>query len=291
MKYWLYSGCSLEASGSAYLVALEAVGKALGMEFEEIPDWNCCSASIGYVGGNEMQVYTLNARNLALAEKNGAHDIVAPCSSCYILMNRVNQELKEDPGLLAKVNSVLAEGRLNYKGSLKVRHILDVLYNDLGPERIKAAVKKPLAGIKVAGYVGCQTVRPYGEYDSMERPQVQDKLLEALGAEVIDFNSKMRCCGSGLFLTEMDACTGLVKNILEDALGHGAEIISTVCPMCQMNLEAYQKQINIKHQTAFKVPIVFLTQLMALALGLDWRTGAALNRNLIPAEPALASVA
>jgi len=284
MKYFLYWGCSLEASGANFLVSLEPVGAALGMEFEEIEDWNCCGASISYPGGNELSVKILNARNLALAEAKGGYDIVAPCSSCYIQMVKVNHEMQEDEGLAKQINECLAEGDLNYKGGLKVRHIQDVLYNDIGVEKIKEKVVKPLKGLKVAGYVGCQSVRPYGEYDSVDRPVVQDRLLEALGAEAVDFPRKIRCCGSGIFLPEIDYCLELTKNIIEDAVNHGAQVISTVCPMCAMNLEMYQGRINDKYGTDFDIPILYLTQLMAVAFGMDLKKEAALNYNIIPPE-------
>jgi heterodisulfide reductase subunit B len=291
MNYFLYQGCSLEASGIHYMISLEAVAEVLGVHFKEIADWNCCGASISYVGGNELSVEVLAARNLALAEAQGNMDIVAPCSSCYIVLNKVNHKLQESPALLAKVNEVLAEDNLKYSGKLKARHLLDVLYNDVGLDKIKAAVKKPLKGVKVAGYVGCQTVRPFGEYDSVEKPVIQDRILEAIGAEAVPFPKKMRCCGSGLFLTELEACYELARDILEDAQANGGEIISTACPMCQMNLEAYQKRMNKALGTNFNIPVVFVTQLMALAFGLDAKKAGAMNRLLISANPYLKAVA
>lgn len=283
-KYFLYWGCSLEASGANYLVSLKPVGKALGLAFEEIEDWNCCGASISYVGANDLSVKILNARNLALAESKGGYDIIAPCSSCYIQMVKVNHEIQESPTVARQVNEILAEGGLKYTGKVKVRHIQDVLYHDVGVQKIKQKVIKPLNGLKIAGYVGCQSVRPYGEYDSVEKPVVQDRILEALGAEAVAFPKKMRCCGSGIFLTEMEHCLGLARNILEDAEGHGAQMVSTVCPMCAMNLELYQERINRAHGTHFDIPIVYLTQLMAVAFGMDFKRDAALNYNIIPPE-------
>jgi heterodisulfide reductase subunit B len=289
MKYFLYWGCSLEGTGANYLKSLEPVGEALGLEFEEIEDWNCCGASISYVGARDLAIKVLNARNLALAEAKGNDDIIAPCSSCYIQMLKVNHEIQEDEDLARKVNTALAEGGLNYKGTIKVRHLMDVLYHDVGVDKIKEKVVKPLNGLKVAGYVGCQSVRPYGEYDSVERPNVQDKLLQSLGAEAVPFPKKMRCCGSGILMPEMDHCTELVKNILEDAVNHGAEMVSTVCPMCAMNLEIYQERVNKAHGTDFDMPVVYLTQLMAAAFGMDLKKGAALDYNIIPPETALKS--
>jgi len=284
MKYFLYWGCSLEGSGANFLVSIKPVCKALDMEFEEIEDWNCCGASVSYAGANDLAIKVLNARNLAIAEAKADYDIVAPCSSCYIQMVKVNHEIQEDPALLKEVNECLAQGGLNYKGGIKVRHIQDVLYNDIGVDRIRDRVVNSLNGLKIAGYVGCQSVRPYGEYDSVNKPVVQDHLIEALGAEAVPFPNKIRCCGSGIFLPEMEYCMELVKNILEDAINHGAELISTVCPMCAMNLEVYQDRINEKYGTDFDIPIVYLTQLMAVAFGMDLKKDAALHYNVIPPE-------
>ncbi|MEE9419206.1 MAG: CoB--CoM heterodisulfide reductase iron-sulfur subunit B family protein [Desulfatiglandaceae bacterium] len=284
MKYFLYWGCSLEGSGANYLVSLKPVLEALEIEFEEIEDWNCCGASLSYVGARDLAIKVLNARNLALAETQGSYDIVVPCSSCYIQMLKVSREIQEDEGLKTQINECLAEGGRIYRGNMKVRHIMDVLYNDVGPDKIKATVVKPLNGLKIAGYVGCQSVRPYGEYDSVEKPKVQDFLLEALGAEPVPFPKKMRCCGSGIFMSEMDNCIGLVGDILEDATSHGAEMISTVCPMCALNLEIYQDRVNKALGTEYDIPIVYLTQLMAVAFGMDLKKEAALDYNIIPPE-------
>ncbi len=287
MDYFLYSGCSLESGGSHFMISFESVAKVLDMNLVEIEDWNCCGASIAYLGGNEMQQIVLNARNLALAEKQGGMDIVAPCSSCYIMMNKYNRELQENPALLAQVNEILAEGGLSYSGGLKVRHVLDVLYNDIGVEKIKGQVRKPLSGVKVASYYGCQTTRPFGEYDSVEDPTTQDEILRAIGAEVVNFDKKVKCCGSGIFLTEIDLCAPLVDDILGNAKENGAEVISTACPMCQMNLEAYQPRIGKMLSKDITMPVLFITQLMAVALGLDAKKEAAIDRNIVAPESVL----
>ena len=214
MRYFLYWGCSLEGSGANFLASIKPTFEVMGIEFEEIDDWNCCGASVSYAGASDLEIKVLNARNLALAEEKGTHDIIAPCSSCYIQMVKVNHEIQEDPELLRMVNECLAEGGLNYKGGITVRHIQDVLYNDIGVEKIKEKVKTPLNGLKVAGYVGCQSVRPYGEYDSVENPIVQDRLLEALGAEAVKFPRKIRCCGSGIFLPEIDLVVAMISSLI-----------------------------------------------------------------------------
>ena len=285
MKYFFYWGCSLDGgSGANFKVSIESICRHIGIEIVEIDDWNCCGASISYAGANDLEIKVLNARNFALAEAKGSYDIIAPCSSCYIQMNKFNYEYNNDEALKSNINEILSEGDLKYTGRLRVRHIQDLLFNDVGINKIKEKVRKPLHGLKVAGYVGCQTVRPYGEYDSVEKPAVQDYILEALGAEAVLFPKKINCCGSGIFLPEMDLCLGLAKDILDDAINNGAELISTVCPMCAMNLEMYQGKINEKYNTKYDIPIVYLTQLIAIAFGMDFKKDAALNYNFIPPE-------
>ncbi len=286
MDYFLYPGCSLEAGGSHYLASVEAVADALGLNLIEIEDWNCCGASLHYIGGTELQTKALNARNLAMAQKQGGHDIIAPCSSCYIQMIQMAHEFEEEPELAAEMNEILAEADLSYSGGLKVRHVLDVLFNDVGLDEIKEKVVNPLNGLKVASYYGCQTTRPYGEYDSVESPHTMDDILEALGAEVVPFDKGTKCCGSGIFFTEMENCAPLVGAILGAATDGGAEVISTACPMCQMNLEIYQSRVNKMLHTEYDMPIVFVTQLMALAFGKDFKQSA-LDRNIVSPKSVL----
>jgi heterodisulfide reductase subunit B len=284
-EYTLYPGCSLETggAGSHYMVSTEAVAHALDIRFHEIPDWNCCGSSFAYLGGDLLTETVLAARNLALAEPFG-HDVACPCSACYKVLNNADHHMKEDPELMAKVNKVLGRGGLSYKGSIRVRHLLDVLANDVGLETIKARVVHPLTGLKVAGHVGCQTIKPYCEYDSPEAPRTLDALIEALGATVAKFPLKMKCCGAGLVVTEPETCYNLDRAILENALETGADLVVSPCPMCQMNLEAYQGKINKQFNTDIHIPVIFITQLMAVAFGLDIKKAAALQYALVPVK-------
>jgi heterodisulfide reductase subunit B len=284
--YTLYPGCSLEASAIHYTLSLEAVAHELGIKFHEIPDWNCCGSSFSYLGGDLVTETVLAARNLALAEPLG-HDIVAPCSACYKVLNNAYHHMKEDPELMAKVNTLLARGGLSWKGTVRVRHLLDVLANDIGVEAIKAKVVHPLAGLKVAGHVGCQTIKPYCEYDSPEAPKALDSLIESLGAKAVKFPLKMKCCGAGLVVTDMDTCLNLDKAILENAVASEADLVVSPCPMCQMNLEAYQGKINKQYSTNLQVPVIFFTQLMAVAFGLDPKKAAGLQYALVPVKSLL----
>ncbi len=268
MRYSIYPGCTMEGPALFFLKATEAVAEALGMHLDEIPDWNCCGASevAGVVGEFTQQVMT--ARNLAIAEAKG-QDVLVACSSCYMNMGLTNKHFKDDPHFAQMANEALAAGGLKYNGTLKVRQIVDILVNDIGLDKIKARVKKPLTGLKVAGYVGCQTVRalPW-EYDDPERPVLLDQLIEALGATAVPFPMKARCCGSSHAIAQTEIVLDHSKEIIESAAANGASMLVTNCPMCQMNLDAFRGMINQAHKTNLTLPILFFTQLMAIAFDL-----------------------
>ena len=278
MSYIYYPGCSLESSGKSYDRSTRWVFKKLGQELTELEDWNCCGATM-YMSIKETISLVFSARNLALAERMDG-DLVAPCSSCYTILNKTNHILKDNFILKAKVNQSLKRDGLEYNLKVNVRHPLDVLVNDIGIEAIKAKVMRSLKGIKIAQYYGCQIVRPDGVFDDKENPKTMDLLFETLGAENVDFSMKVRCCGGMLMTTFPDVALKLNKEILECATENGADCIITTCPLCQINLDGYQDKINKRYNTNFKIPILFFTQLLAFALGADrYETG--FEHNLI----------
>jgi len=268
MHYSYYPGCSLEATAIAYHKSLEAVADALGMELEEIPDWNCCGATVasGVVGDFTQQV--MSSRNLAVAEAKG-NDVLVACSSCYLTLAVTNKRFKEDEHFRKMANEALAAGGLKYNGTLKVRQVLEVMANDIGLDKIKARVTKPLTGLKVAGYVGCQTVRaiPW-DFDDPEHPVFLDRLIEALGATPVYFPMKAKCCGSSHALAQPEIVLSSCRDILSSATEGGAQIAVTPCPMCQMNMDVYQSKVNKDLGTSFSLPILFFSQLMGVAFGL-----------------------
>ena len=286
-QYSYYPGCGLSAEGfgRAYDWSTRAVNKVLDLEFKEIEDWNCCGTE-PYDTLHEMSSTCLSARNLALAEKTGL-DVVAPCSSCFVFLSRANADLKKYPKLKSLVDEALKAGGLEYRGSVKVRKVLDVYVNDVGYEAIAAKVKKRLEGLKVACYYGCQEVRPMFGRDHPETPRYMDRLVRALGAEAVNFPLKSRCCGGSLIITEEDASLALIKKLLDCAISNGAEIMVTGCPLCQLNVDAYQMMINRKYKTDYHLPILFFTQLMGIAFGLDVKE-LGLKTNIIPTGKVLA---
>jgi heterodisulfide reductase subunit B len=270
MKQYSYfpgCSCSTEGGAKAYNWSILAVSKVLEIELRELEDWNCCgstpSSSI-----DELSTFCIASRDLALAEKKG-FDLVTPCSACYVIFNRTNYYVKKYPQLKAKVDEALTAGGLAYHGTIRARHILDVLVNDVGYEAIRSKVKNGLKGMKIAPYYGCQVVRPKPGFDHPESPQSLDKLMASLGGEPVFFPLKTHCCGGSLVFTEEAVALGLIKKLLDSALSHGAECLVTVCPLCQTNLDAYQSRVNQAFKTNYHLPILFFTQLMGIAFGLS----------------------
>ena len=265
MKYSYFPGCSLKGMGRSYEESLLAVLATLGIEVEELDDWNCCGAT-AYMSVSENVGFALNARNLALTEKAG-HELLAPCSACYMSLRKTQHYVADYPSVAGEVQAALKPGGLAYSGSAKVRHPLDVFVNDIGLATIKKAVKTPLKGVKVAPYYGCQIVRPYAEFDDQQNPVLMDKLFKALGAEVVPYSLKTRCCGGSLTGTIPEVGQRLNYLLLKEAHKRGANVIATVCPLCQFNLDSYQTDIKHRWEDV-TTPVVYFTQLVGLALGL-----------------------
>jgi heterodisulfide reductase subunit B len=266
-QYSYFPGCSAESTGLGLGLSTRAIAAALDIELNEIEDWNCCG-STPYGSLDEEGAVVMAARNLALAEKAG-FDIVTPCSSCHVTLQKANEHLKERPAALTKINKALAVAGLNYRGSLRVRHVVDILVNDVTPEYIAGKVTRRLEGLKVAPYYGCQLVRPQYGLDDTELPHTLDRLVTCTGAQAVDFPLKARCCGGSLTLSEEDKVLGLMHKLLENAAANGAQCLVTPCPLCQTNLDAYQSRVNARFKSKFNIPVLYITQLIGLALGLD----------------------
>ena len=189
-SYVYYPGCALQHRSHAYEVSNQAVARILGIELAELDDWNCCGAT-EYFSVNRLPAYTLVARNLALAEQTGATELVVPCSACFLNLHKTDSHLQRFSSLEQKVNHALEAGELHYTpGSIHVRHLLEVVLEDIGVERLKQAAKRPLYGLKLAAYYGCLIARPDGVLDDAEQPVIMDSLLEALGAQPVPFSLK-----------------------------------------------------------------------------------------------------
>ncbi len=294
MKVHYYPGCSLEGTAREYDRSTRTVMTALGVELQEIDGWTCCGASAAEAT-SELLALALPARNLALAECDpDIHDLLVPCSACYLNLKQADEKIRADASLRATVNTLLEGEGLRVHGRVRVRHLLDVMATDLGPAAVRANLTRPLSGLRIAPYYRCQCLRPYAVFDDPETPTSMEPLIRAAGAEVFPWAMGGRCCGASHMNTQPDAGMTLVAAILKAA--RGADAIATVCPMCQMNLEAFQNAASRFQGVDVRINVLYLPQLIGVALGLT-PPALGLNFNLalsadwsrrLPAAPAAA---
>jgi heterodisulfide reductase subunit B len=285
MKYAYYPGCSLESGSAAYDVSVRAVMECLGAQLDELDDWNCCGAT-EYFTQHELVALSVIARNLALVDKQ-YDQLVAPCAACFLNLKKTDKLMADDPKLKAHVNEALGAGGLSYKpGTVRVRHLLDVLYTDIGENKLRQMTKRPLAGLRIAPYYGCQVVRPLNGFDNTEYPMKMDELFTWLGAEVVDYPVKAHCCGGHMTQISEPQAFELIRRLLQSAQEYKADVIVCICPMCQLNLDAYQSRVNSEFDKSFNLPVLFLTQLVGIALGLDWKK-VGIGKEIVSAEPVL----
>jgi heterodisulfide reductase subunit B len=285
MKYAYFPGCSLECSSAAYDVSVRAVADLLGIKLVELEDWNCCGAT-EYFTQDELTACSVIARNLALVDLQ-FDQLVAPCAACYLNLAKVDNLMAEHADMNEKINRALAAGGLRYKpGRVRVRHILDVIHTDIGETAIRDKVVKPLTGLRIAPYYGCQVVRPIKGVDNTEYPMKMDELFKWLGAEVVDYPVKAHCCGGHMTQISEPQAFELIRRLLQSAVDYHADMILCMCPMCQLNMDAYQSRVNGFFGLNFKIPIIFFTQLLGVAFGIDPKT-LGFGKEIVAASPVL----
>ncbi|MBI2907972.1 MAG: CoB--CoM heterodisulfide reductase iron-sulfur subunit B family protein [Chloroflexi bacterium] len=277
MKYSYVPGCTLLSTARGCDVSARALVRELGSELVELDDWNCCGAA-AIESMSYLLSLALPARNLALAERSN-RDLVTSCSSCFLNLFKVKLRLQREPSLQRKLDEVLGAAGLHYLGVGRVHHLLDVVARDIGLKAIANRLERRLSGLKIVPYYGCQAVRPHREYDGPDLAASLDTLIEAVGAETVPYLWKTTCCGGVLMTTERPIGIRLVSDIL--AAAQGADCIVTVCPTCQMNLDAYQGEISTQLGVRLRTPVLFVTQLLGLALGLPEKD-LLLEQNITP---------
>ncbi len=288
-EYSFYPGCSSQSGASSvnYQKSTQTICEELDIQLNDIPDWNCCGASIGYGGGGELPRIALSARNIAQSQAaHGQKDIVATCAACWLATREAKERIEHSDKIRRGIDAALGEIGIKIANEMpKTRHMVEVLLEDVGLDEIRAKVRKPLEGIKIAGYVGCQTNRPFGiDGESFENPKYLDKIIETVGATPVEnYEKKVSCCGGALMFSEPEKSQKLVKDIIEAAYDGGAEMIVTPCPVCQMNVEVYQDQINSTYGTKFQIPVVYYSTLMSVAFGRSGKD-AALDGQIIRAK-------
>lgn len=281
-KVAYYPGCALEGTAKAYDRSTQAVGRKLGLELLEIPNWNCCGAMEVKNIDKELQNY-LSARNLSIvAEEMDVDTVMAPCNGCYHNLKKVEHDI----GTKQKTRDVVDElsqksGHATYEaGQVETIHALDWIKEAIGEQGIKDRVKNSLKGLKVANYYGCMYTRPrhiFPEKDQGEgsestyEPHYMDDLLRAAGAEIVDYPLKTACCGGAHSLADSETSTKLVLNLLQTAKACGADVIATECPTCHSGLEMHQVRAEKVHGVKTSVKMLYFTQLLGLALGVSSR--------------------
>lgn len=275
MKLPYYPGCTLKTKAKNFEDSAIAVAKELGIDFIELPRWNCCGVVASLVSDDLMRLLA-PIRNLIRVQemnKNGLikdeYRLVTLCAMCFNTLKRANLRVKENPDDLKKINDFMDREEEYYNGSVVVVHFLEIL-KDKGFENVYKKVKNPLKNLKIAPYYGCLLLRPKEVgIDDPEAPTIQEELLKALGAEVIDNPYKKVCCGSYQTVHNKYAVASLSYDILTHAMQGGADAIITSCPLCAFNLDNRQKEIIENHPDFTEIPVFYFTQMMAIAFGLE----------------------
>ena len=293
MMYAFYPGCVSRGACPELYAATVQVCEILGIELDvdSMRSASCTGAGV-LQEKNQRLGDTLNARSFALAERAGL-PLLTICSTCQGVMAQANKRLKSDPNYLAEVNADLAEEGLEYKGTVEPRHLLWVLFEDVGLEKLKSLVVRPLTGFKAAPFYGCYIVRPSSALGFEEHPERQDSLervIEAVGAEVVDFPGKTLCCGFPILTINEANSVKMVANHTLDAKERGAVAMVTPCPLCHLNLDGFQPKASAVSKRPIDLPILHLPQLLGLALGIDPKS-MRLNRHIISTRRLLSQIA
>jgi len=263
-----FPGCSLEGTARDYALSLHAIAPKLGLQLEELLDWNCCGATAAHNLNHKLSL-ALPARILALAERGRYESLVAPCASCFHRLIATRHALDGKKALRKEIEDII---EMPCQGTVPVKNILQVLL-ELGTDKIAAACTRKLTGLKIASYYGCLLVRPpqVTKFDDPEAPRSMDQIIKALGGTPVEWGLKTECCGGGFSMSRTDVVCKLVREILDNAAFEGAEAFAVACPMCQSNLDLRQHNVNQRYGTAFKLPALYVTQWIGLCLGLSER--------------------
>jgi heterodisulfide reductase subunit B2 len=265
MKTGIYPGCSLTGSARDYNESVFALAEAFDLPISQIPDWNCCGATAAHNLNKELSL-ALPGRILALAEQNDMDEIIVPCAACYSRLTVTQHELRKNPELKNRISEVI---EMDYRGTSKILNVIEWIDKYITP-KLEEKVTKPFDH-KVACYYGCLLVRPDKvlNYDRAEDPRTMDTVMSKIGATPVDYPYKTECCGAGLSISRTDIVSKLSGKIIEDAEHRGAEAIIVACPMCHSNLDMRRADINKYWETEYKIPVIFVTQAIGLAIGLS----------------------
>lgn len=265
--YAYYPGCSQMGTCTEYEMSTRACCEHLGIELVEVRDWSCCGSTPAHTVDHSLAA-ALAARNLETVADMGHKEVVTPCPSCLTLLKTADQRMGEDPAFRQKVNGLLDKP---FEGRVASKSVIQVLLEDVGLDKIKELTTKPLQGVALAPYYGCLQSRPpeLMTFDDPENPTSMDRMMEAVGAEVVPFPFKVDCCGAAQGVPKRDSVMRMSGRILEMAHECGANAVVVLCPLCHMNLDMRQAQINAASGSTVEMPVLYFTQLLGLALGIE----------------------
>lgn len=275
-----YPGCSLHSTSPEFNMSAQAVCAALDLQLIEPDGWICCGSSAAHKADPEAAT-RLPMENLAIIEQSGFNEVTMPCAACFNRHKTAQYEIRRDQEHKVQVDQTIG---YEYQDSVLVSSLTEAIFRRVGPEDLSSRVNLPLEGLRVVCYYGCLLTRPskVTEAAHPENPTDMDELMTALGAEVIDWSYKTSCCGAAHSLTRKDIVLDLSSNLINQARLVGADVIAVACPLCHTNLDARQFQMELSEE----MPVMYFTQLMALALGLSDKE-AALSKNMVDPRPLL----
>lgn len=265
MNFGYYPGCSLSGTAKEFDISLKKVIQKLSVEINEINNWACCGASSAHATSHILSI-ALPVHNLLLAKEQGLKEVVTPCAACYNRLINAQHEMK-NPDTKAKVETVVEKP---YSNGLKILNLVD-FFNAIGTTAVKEKVTNNLSSLKAACYYGCLLVRPHDvtNFDDVEEPHSMEAIVEATGAKTVDWNFKTECCGASHSIAHTDIVEKLSKKIIDNAVAHGANVIVVACPMCHSNLDMRQLSMTKNIPGHQEIPVLYLTELIGLALGLS----------------------
>jgi succinate dehydrogenase / fumarate reductase cytochrome b subunit len=289
MKYAFYTGCAAKGACPELYQSAVKVANLLGIELEEMKSAACCGAGVIREGDPELSL-AINARTFAQAEAKGL-PVLTICGTCQGVLSSANKTLKDDPSALDRVNAALAPDGIAYRGTTEVKHLLWVLIQDVGLAKLRQAVKRSLAGLRVAPFYGCYILRPSKDlgFDDPNNPTSLEELITALGGKRIDYDGRTKCCGFPLVLENEPMALAMSGNATAEAMNEGADCMVTPCPLCHMSLDIYQERAGRLRGERLEMPVFHLPQLVGLALGLS-EQDLGLSRHLVPVAKALAQL-
>ncbi len=278
--YAYFGGCTMPVRNLNYDVSMRKVAGALGVKLVDVPEFGCCGYPLGALDYHTMVL--LSARNLCVAEEKGLCEIVTGCTGCAGTLSKVNKSLKADGKKRNQLNRELGKLGHEFGGRLRVRHFARMLYDDIGPDRIRSSVVKQLTGLNVAAHYGCHYLKPTEAFDDpeeVERPHTLDRLIEATGATAMDYPGKLLCCGGDVLGVDEITALRMSREKFRNLKDTDADALTLVCPFCAVMYDAGQKSIEVKLQEKFTLPVLYYPQILGLALGLDDKAlGIQLNR-------------